>query len=60
MADESRCQICGSPAIGMEILGCCSVILCATHADKTLLSLHPGEKKEFGACYYWRYTEPEG
>lgn len=49
------CQVCTKPAIGMQILGCCAVIVCEDHADPTLLGMQPGERFECGACYYVRY-----
>ena len=49
------CQVCKKPAIGMQILGCCEVIVCEEHADPTLRGMQPGERFECGACYYVRY-----
>jgi hypothetical protein len=34
--DETICQICGKPAIGLEILGCCKAVVCFDHASPTL------------------------
>ena len=31
--DETTCQVCGKPAIGMEILGCCKCVVCEEHAS---------------------------
>jgi len=53
--DETTCQICGKPAIGLEILGCCKAVVCEEHASIFLLNLRTGERLEAGACYYVRY-----
>lgn len=53
--DETTCQVCGNPAIGMEILGCCKMVVCEDHASLYLRNLAPGKKLESGACYYVRY-----
>ena len=52
---KKRCDICGDEAIGIQELGCCSYAVCEEHADALLKELSPGEKKEWGACFYWRY-----
>jgi len=57
MNNNESCQLCGKPAIGMQILGCCSYIVCEKHAEKILLSMKPGEKSEYGSCYFWRYQK---
>jgi len=49
------CQVCGKIAIGMQILGCCTLIVCEEHADKILKDMLSGETLEFGVCYYVRY-----
>jgi hypothetical protein len=56
---DSICQVCGKPAIGMQIFGCCSSTVCEDHAEKTLLIMEPGERSEYGACYFWRYGNTE-
>jgi len=56
-ADNSHCQVCGKPAIGMQILGCCQSVVCSEHAEKILVSMVPGERQEWGSCYFWRFTE---
>ena len=53
--DETICQVCGKPAIGLEILGCCKAVVCEDHASSFLRNLSFGEKLESGACYYVRY-----
>lgn len=53
--DETTCQICGKPAIGLEILGCCKAVVCEEHASLFLRNLLPGQRLEAGACYYVRY-----
>jgi len=50
-----RCDVCGRDAIGVQILGCCGSTVCEEHADAQLKSLKPGEKKEWGACFFYRY-----
>ncbi|HWQ67107.1 MAG TPA: hypothetical protein VN372_09570 [Methanospirillum sp.] len=50
------CQVCGEEAIGMQILGCCPSEVCSGHAEKILAEMKPGERKESGACYFWRYN----
>ncbi len=52
---KKRCDVCGEEAIGMQMLGCCGYAVCEKHADMLLKALSPGEKKEWGACFYWRY-----
>lgn len=56
--DETTCQVCGKPAIGMEILGCCKCVVCEEHASMHLRNLSPGEKLISDACYYVRYNKP--
>ncbi|EHQ36368.1 hypothetical protein [Methanoplanus limicola] len=53
--NESRCEFCGKDAIGIQILGCCKQVVCEEHAEKILKEMKPGERKEWGACYYVRY-----
>ncbi|PWR74388.1 hypothetical protein [Methanospirillum lacunae] len=57
--ENTFCQVCGKPAIGMQILGCCQSVVCSNHAEKTLISMMPGEKQEWGSCYFWRFKEGE-
>jgi hypothetical protein len=45
--------------MGIQIYGCCSVTVCADHADKQLKALRPGERKDLGACYLFRFPGPE-
>lgn len=52
---KKRCDICGDEAIGIQYLGCCGYAVCEKHADAIMKELLPGEKKEWGACFYWRY-----
>ncbi|TAJ43845.1 hypothetical protein [Methanofollis fontis] len=52
---EGKCAICGKPAIGMEIYGCCAAEVCREHASERLLALSPGERRDEGACMLWRY-----
>jgi len=54
---KKTCDICEKEAIGVQCLGCCSVTVCEDHAEGFLKELKPGEKKEWGACYYYRYQE---
>jgi hypothetical protein len=57
MADdrEKRCAVCGAPAIGTQVMGCCAAEVCAAHAHPSLLALAPGESRAEGDCYFWRY-----
>ena len=55
METKKTCDICGKEAIGMQIMGCCSSTLCEEHADAHLKELKPGEKKEWGVCYFYRF-----
>ncbi len=55
MEMKKTCDVCGKEAIGMQIMGCCSSILCEEHADVHLKELKPGEKKEWGVCYFYRF-----
>lgn len=57
MADdrEARCAVCGAPAIGIQVMGCCAAAVCAAHAHPTLLALAPGESRAEGDCYFRRY-----
>lgn len=55
MKPERLCEVCGKPAVGMQILGCCAMTVCADHAQSFLLELAPGEKKNYETCFYWRF-----
>lgn len=50
-----KCDICGKTAIGIQAFGCCAVKVCEDHADSRLKDLKPGEKQEWGACFFYRY-----
>ncbi|MCQ8894495.1 MAG: hypothetical protein NQU46_07705 [Methanolinea sp.] len=52
---DKRCDICGAHAIGIQVMGCCGFLVCEEHADPQLKSLSPGEKREWGACYFYRF-----
>ncbi len=52
------CAICGKPAIGLQFYGCCCTPVCEDHAETALRELKPGEKKEWGVCYFWRFRQP--
>ncbi|OPX69185.1 MAG: hypothetical protein A4E37_00748 [Methanoregulaceae archaeon PtaB.Bin056] len=57
-AGEKRtCDVCGRQAIGIQILGCCGSTVCEQHAEDRLKRMRPGEKMEWGACYFYRYEE---
>ena len=56
---KKNCDICGREAIGMQILACCCSTVCSEHAEPMLRELAPGEKKEWGVCYYWRFGDDE-
>ena len=56
MQGEKRtCDVCGKDAIGIQILGCCGSTVCEEHAADMLKDMKPGEKKEWGACFFYRY-----
>jgi len=59
MADdrETKCAVCGNPAIGTQVMGCCAAEVCAAHAHPTLLDLKPGESRAEGDCYFRGYSE---
>ncbi|GAB7015929.1 hypothetical protein JCM10550A_12970 [Methanogenium cariaci] len=52
---NSRCDFCEKKAIGMQILGCVSQNVCEDHAEQMLVEMKPGERKDWGECYYIRY-----
>jgi len=54
---KNPCAYCGKEAIGIQIYGCCSVTVCADHADEQLKALHPGDRNDLGACYLYRFPE---
>jgi hypothetical protein len=60
MIAKNPCAYCGRESIGIQIYGCCSVTVCADHADEELKSMAPGERRDRGACYLYRFprTEP--
>ncbi|MDD1679068.1 MAG: hypothetical protein LUO93_07815 [Methanomicrobiales archaeon] len=49
------CDICGKSAIGMQCFGCCCSTVCEEHAEPNLQCLKPGEKMEWGTCYFFRF-----
>jgi hypothetical protein len=49
------CDVCGKEAIGIQCLGCCAATVCREHAESQLREMNPGEKKEWGACYFYRF-----
>lgn len=55
---KRTCDVCGKDAIGMQTLGCCSSTVCEEHAESQLREMRPGEKKEWGICYFVRFGEP--
>lgn len=54
---NQRCDFCVKKAIGMQILGCVPQNVCEDHAEKMLVEMKPGERKNWGICYYVRYGE---
>jgi len=52
---KKTCDVCGKEAIGIQILGCCSSSVCEEHALAPMRDMKPGEKKEWGGCFFWRY-----
>jgi hypothetical protein len=60
---RQACSVCGKDAIGMQIMGCCTAIVCEEHAEPMLRELKPGELKEWGICCFLRFRDadpPEG
>jgi hypothetical protein len=57
---KKTCDVCGKEAIGIQCLGCCASTVCGEHAEQMLRELKPGEKKEWGVCYYYRFEEEPG
>jgi hypothetical protein len=57
---KRTCDVCGKEAIGIQCLGCCASTVCAEHAEEMLRDLKPGEKKEWGICYYYRFEKEPG
>ncbi|MCQ1537645.1 hypothetical protein FTO68_01380 [Methanocalculus taiwanensis] len=56
---DYRCTICGEKAVGCQVYGCSGSYVCLLHADAHLLNLKPGERKEWGACYFLRFLESD-
>lgn len=52
---RERCDFCEKKAIGIQILGCVTQHVCEDHAEEMLVAMNPGERKEWGICYYIRY-----
>ncbi len=52
---KRTCDVCGKDAIGIQCLGCCAATVCLEHAESALRELKPGERKEWGACFYLRF-----
>lgn len=55
--EKKICDVCGREAIGMQILGCCASTVCDEHAEQQLRGLSPGEKLQWGVCYFVRFPE---
>jgi len=53
----SQCDFCEKKAIGMQILGCVTQNVCEDHAEDMLVAMNPGERKDWGECYFIRYDE---
>jgi hypothetical protein len=53
------CTVCGKEAIGMQILECCTSLVCEEHADPMLRDLKPGELKEWGVCCFLRFRDDD-
>jgi hypothetical protein len=54
---RETCSVCGKEAIGMQIMGCCTSVVCEEHADPMLRILKPGELKEWGICCFLRFGD---
>ena len=57
LTHHPRCDFCAKKAIGMQILGCVTQNVCEDHAEKMLVEMKPGERKDWGECYFIRYDE---
>ena len=51
------CSVCGKEAIGLQIMGCCTALVCGEHAEPMLRELKPGEIREWGICCFQRFGE---
>jgi hypothetical protein len=56
---QEVCSICGRTAIGCQVMGCCATNVCEVHAYPELLSMKPGETKNWGGCYFVRFGEKD-
>jgi hypothetical protein len=56
------CEVCGREAIGLQIMGCCTSVVCEEHAEPMLRGFQPGEIREWGICCFQRFDDqdPEG
>jgi len=52
---DTRCDFCGKKAIGIQILGSVQQNVCEDHAEKMLVAMSPGERKDWGECYFIRH-----
>ena len=52
---KKTCDVCGRKAIGIQVLGCCGSVVCEVHAEDRLKHMSPGEKIEWGSCFFYRY-----
>ena len=61
MPEKPKCEFCEKDAIGIQSLGSCVSCVCEDHADRSLLTLKPGEKQAYDYCYLERFavTDPE-
>jgi hypothetical protein len=55
---KRTCDVCGKEAIGIQCLGCCGSTVCKEHAEIQLREMKPGERKEWGICYFYRFEDP--
>ncbi|MDI9632881.1 MAG: hypothetical protein QFX32_02350 [Methanolinea sp.] len=53
--EREKCDLCGRPAIGLQVMGCCGYRVCEDHADPRLRDLEPGGRLEWGGCYFMRF-----
>ena len=58
MVMKQICDFCGKEAIGIQSLECCYSTVCEEHAESQLCEMKPGEKKEWGVCYFYRFEVP--
>jgi hypothetical protein len=51
------CDVCGKEAIGLQIMGCCTSVVCEEHAEPMLRELQPGGIREWGICCFQKFGD---